>query len=307
MDLKIGLVGVGQGGPSSFHARSFSSIFNGFDPKRVPEDWPTHEHRVEGARVVAVWDNDAAAARELADVFGIDRVADTMEDVARDVDGVIVVDDITMTHQKKARFFLEEGVPTFIDKPLSDDAREAEELIGIAEKTGALMMSTSALRYARETEAARSVIDGLGKIPLATTTCQGQYMGEDAVIHYGIHPLELAYSVLGPGVVSVDNVGENGRNVVKLNYDDGRVLMLLVFAEIAQAFKLDLYGESGATSVLVEDWDYFYWKMLDTYAAMLRDKALPVPLQETLEIIRVLTAAKESLLTGKAIKLPQGG
>ena len=73
--VRIGLVGVGTGGPSSYHARSFSSILNGFDPETTPTDWPVHSIPVDGARVVAVWDEDHAAAQELADVFSIDRVA----------------------------------------------------------------------------------------------------------------------------------------------------------------------------------------------------------------------------------------
>ena len=53
----------------------------------------------------------------LAKVFSIPRVEKRMEDIIKSVDGVILIDDITMTHQKKAPFFINEGVPTFIDKP----------------------------------------------------------------------------------------------------------------------------------------------------------------------------------------------
>jgi predicted dehydrogenase len=223
-----------------------------------------------------------------------------MEDVSTDVDGVIVVDDITMTHQQRARFFLREGVPTFIDKPLASTYEEAAELVEIAESAGALVMSSSALRYARETREARGQIEAAGRLSLATAICQGQYMGDDAVIHYGIHPLELAYSVLGPGVATVQNVGEDGGHVVKLLYGDGRILLLLVFPEISQAFRLNLYGENGAVSIVVEDWDYFYAGMLEAFVGMIRDRSLPIPLAETLEIIRVLTAAKTSLAQGGA-------
>ncbi len=297
-DFGIGLIGVGRGGASSYHARSFSSILNGFDPLRTPADWPVHSNPVTGARVTAVWDEDAAAARELAEVFSIARVAQTMEEVASEVDGVIVVDDITMTHQQRARFFLREGVPTFIDKPLSCSYEEAVELVELAESAGTLLMSSSALRYAREIDEAHSQLAAVGPVSLATAICQGQYMGEDAVIHYGIHPLELAYAVLGPGVTTVRNVGEQGRHVVKLAYADGRVLVLLVFPELAQTFRLDVYGQDGATSITVEDWDYFYWNMLQTFVGMIRERSLPIPLSETLEIIRVLTAAKKSLTEG---------
>jgi virulence factor len=298
--LRIGLIGVGRGGPSSYHARSFSSILNGFDAAKTPADWPVDSVRVDGARVTAVWDDDRAAATELAAVFSIDRVVERMEDVATMVDGVIVVDDITMTHQQKARFFLEEGVPTFVDKPLASTYEEAAELVEIAERVGTLLMSSSALRYAREIDEARAEIQAAGQVSLATAICQGQYMGEDAVIHYGIHALELAYAVLGAGVASVQNIGERGAHVVKLVYGDGRILLLLVFPELAQAFRLNVYGNTGAASLVVEDWDSFYARMLQAFVDMIRERSLPIPLAETLEIIRVLTAAKESLADGGA-------
>jgi virulence factor len=293
---KVGIVGVGRGGGSSYHARSFSSIMNGFNPSTVPGDWPVHHRRIHGGVVASVWDENFEAAQELAKVFSIPRVEKRMEDMSGQVDGVIICDDITMTHQKKAPFFISEGIPTFIDKPLSGDYREAERIIELAEKKETPLMSTSALRYARETEEAKERINGMGRIDFAMTICQGAYLGADNIIHYGIHPLELAYSVLGPGAVAVQNVGEGEKSVVKIDYRDGKVLTLVVFPQIRQIFQLSMYGEEGAEAVRVEDWDYFYWKMLETYMVMLEEKRSPVDLKETLELIWVLTSAKKSML-----------
>lgn len=299
-EIRIGLVGVGTGGPSSYHARSFSSIINGFDPTTTPAGWPTHAIPVTGARVVTVWDENREAAQALADVFSIDRVASDLTDVSADVDAVIVVDDITLTHQRRAIPFLERGLPTFIDKPLSNSLAEATELVELAARSGAPLMSTSALRYARETQEAQARVDAAGELSLAIAVCQGQYLGEEALIHYGIHPLELAYSVLGPGVESVENVANASGNVVNLTYRDGRTLVLLVFPDIAQTFRLDLYGATGSASILVEDWDAFYAEMLQAFVQMVRDRAPPVPLTETLEVIHVLTAAMRSRSEGGA-------
>ena len=145
---------------------------------------------------------------------------------------------------------------------------------------------------------AKERIEAAGRIDFAVAICQGQYMGADNIVHYGIHPLELAYSVLGPGAVAVRNIGEGEKSVVKIDYRDGKILTLAVFPRIDQIFQLNLYGEGGAESVRVEDWDFFYWKMLETYILMLNEWKSPVDLRETLELIWVLTSAKESLLGG---------
>jgi predicted dehydrogenase len=296
--VRLGLVGVGRGGPSSYHARSFSSIFNGFEPDRVPEGWPVHHRGVEGARIVALWDEDRDAASELARVFTIDNVLDSMDSMAEAVDAVLVVDDLTMTHQKKALFFLEQGIPTFIDKPLSNSLNEVHEIIDMAQKKNCIMMSSSALRYAREIEEAAPALSRAGKVDCAVAVCQGQYMESENLIHYGIHPLELAYAVLGTGAVTVQNIGEGKRSIVKIMYSDGRVLMLLVFPDMEQVFQLHVYGADGNLSITVTDWDYFYWNMLDTFVNAVRNNAQPIPLPETSEIIGVLIHGVESLRNG---------
>jgi virulence factor len=293
--VKIGIVGAGRGGPSSYHARSFSSIINGFEPSRVPSDWPTHSIRVEEARVEAVWDEDAAAAGALAEAFSIPRVVNRFEDMAGLVDAVILVDDISMTHQKRAPFFINEGIPAFIDKPLSNDLAEARSLVELAGKRKTLIMSASALRYARESREAAGRIEGAGRIDMATAVCQGQYMKEENLIHYGIHVLELAYSVMGSGASSVRNIGKRGSNIVKIEYDDGRVLVLMVLPDMAQIFQLNLYGRNDAVSIVVKDWDYFYWNMLHTFVEGVRKRTLPIRLEETLEVIEVLVAGMVSL------------
>ncbi|HEY8500733.1 MAG TPA: Gfo/Idh/MocA family oxidoreductase [Clostridia bacterium] len=305
-ELVLGLIGVGRGGPSSYHARSFSSIINGFKKEEVPEEWHECLHSIpaKGARIGSVWDEDKDAAKHLAKVFHIDRVENRMEDVAEHVDGVLIVDDISMTHQKKADFFLENKVPTFVDKPLAMTYEEAEGIINKAKKYGGLFMTGSALRYCREIPEHKSEIDAVGRIDYGTTVCQGAYMGEDNIIHYGIHALEFAYPVFGRGAVAVQNIGEGRKHVVKIDFDDGRILTLIVMPEIEQNFKLDLFGTKGETSVICADWDYFYWNMLQHFIDMIKTNKEPVPIEESLEVIKVLTMAKKSVLNnGIKIKL----
>jgi predicted dehydrogenase len=89
-------------------------------------------------------------------------VLNSMEEVIGKVDGVMISDDVTMAHQRRARPFLEAGIPTFIDKSLSPDPSEAAEIIALAQSRGTPLMSCSALRYAKELMEAQDRIAGLG-------------------------------------------------------------------------------------------------------------------------------------------------
>src|SRR3954471_21362606 len=110
--VRIGLVGVGLQG-ASYHARSFSMIFNG-RPQAIPADWPKHDVRVPGARVTAVWDPDPDASRAFASIVDIPVVCEKLEDLIHAVDAVMITDDLSLAHQKHARAFVEAGVPTFV-------------------------------------------------------------------------------------------------------------------------------------------------------------------------------------------------
>lgn len=290
--VRLGIVG----GTAIYHALSFGGLINGVaEGQTLPEGWPAYPQCVEDARITVVWDEDRAAAEKLAQVYGIEHVASTYEEVAAHCDGVIVTDDVTREHCRHAPFFIERGIPTFIDKPLAPDAKTAEELLALAAKYNTPVMSGSALRYAAETEALRANPETLGEIKLATA------VGPNELFFYGIHPLELAHSILGGGIASVQNIGDDEQDVVKVTYKDGKILMLLVSRAVSFGFEITLYGTTGRERIVVSDGTAFYANQLRLIAQMVRDKKSPARIEDALEIIRVLEAGKKSHAEGGTV------
>jgi predicted dehydrogenase len=286
------------GGVNAYHGRAFSALVNGLAPgQELPVGWPGFKQLVEETRIATVWDEDKDAAQHLATVFGIERVADTMEAAAEDVDAVIITDDLSMQHQRRARPFLERGMPVYIDKPLSPDPVEAEEIAQLAERHNAPLLSCSSLRFATETVELRANPELSGHIEMATTVCNGE------LVFYGIHALELAHSVLGAGVRSVHNTGQPGNHVVRLAYEDGRTLVLMVGEKIAPLFQLNIYGTTGRQDIIVRDAAGFYSNMLREVAQMARTRESPVPVAHSVEVIRILAAAKLSLAEQREVVL----
>jgi predicted dehydrogenase len=290
--IRLALVG----GAAIYHARAFSGLINGLAPEQtLPQGWPNFPQCVDGAKISVVWDEDRNAAEELARVFGIDHVASTFEEVLLYCDGVIIADDVTLNHCRHAPFFLERGIPTFIDKPLAPNAQTAAELIALATKHNAPLMSGSALRYAAETRELRDDPNILGKVELATA------IGPNELFFYGIHPLELAHSIMGSGVTSVQNIGTEDQDIVKVQYQDGRVLMLLVSRVIGGGFEATFYGKNGRRHIEVKDSTTYYANQLRLIIKMTQDKKAPVPIENALEVIRILEAGKKSFAEGGAV------
>ena len=283
--LKIGMVG----GAKAWHARSFSEMLNGYDEDLAREhNFPLYKSKLEGARVTHIWDTDREAAELIAKICGIDKVVENMEEMIGEIDGVIIADDTTMKHQRRAIPFLKAGLPTFVDKPLSPSIEEAEEIINLAKEYNAPFMSCSALRYAKEVEEFLAKKEEIGEILTGNSICSGD------LIFYGIHAMEQLYVCIGPGIRSVQNVGEEGRDIVIITKEDGRKFVLTVYKEISYLFQMNLYGTKGWREIRVEDSDYFYSNMLKAFLKMVETKEPPFPPEETLEIIKTLVLARQS-------------
>jgi len=283
--LKIGMVG----GAKAWHARSFSEMLNGYDEDLAREhNFPLYKSKLEGARVTHIWDPDREAAELIAKICGIDKVVENMEEMIGEIDGVIIADDTTMKHQRRAIPFLKAGLPTFVDKPLSPSIEEAEEIIDLAKEYNAPFMSCSALRYAKEVEEFLAKKEEIGEILTGNSICSGD------LIFYGIHAMEQLYVCIGPGIRSVQNVGEEGRDIVIITKEDGRKFVLTVYKEISYLFQMNLYGTKGWREIRVEDSDYFYSNMLKAFLKMVETKEPPFPPEETLEIIKTLVLARQS-------------
>ncbi len=290
--VRLGIVG----GTAIYHALAFGGLINGVAPGQIrPDNWPEFPQCVEDARITVVWDEDQDNARKLAEVYGIDVVAQSHEEVIANCDGVIIADDVTRNHCRHARPYLEAGVPTFIDKPLAPDAATAAELLELAAKHNAPLMSSSALRYAAETEEIRADPSKLGDINLTTA------VGPNELFFYGIHPVELAHSILGGGIATVQNIGDEDQDIVKITYKDGRILMVLVSRTIGFGFEITLYGTQGRERIVVTDGTAFYANQLRLIAQMTREKKAPVPIENALEVIRILEAGKKSFAEGGTV------
>lgn len=312
--LRLGLVSAASYGPAfgpdpqprtpgSNHGTAFATIFNGYDEEKAKSFKGTFvkaARRLEGARVVKIWDPDKAAATAIADICGIETVADTAEQCAADVDAVILIDDGSGAQWKYAETSLRAGIPTFCDKPLAMTAREAAGVAKVVRETGTRFLSASSLRFVPDIVKLREEIGKIGPVRLATVAC-----GND-LVYYGIHALSMAYAALGPGAVSAINVGRPGMNIARIRFADDRDVVLMVGDrdKMRAGYQIDLYGEKGWRS-LVPDLKDLYAYLLEAFLDLIHTGKEPVPVEEEVELIAALEASKRSLELGREVKLEE--
>ncbi|MCL4192230.1 MAG: Gfo/Idh/MocA family oxidoreductase [Thermoguttaceae bacterium] len=309
-NLRLGLISAATYGymgaprtPGSFHGTAFATTCNGYDEakrKQIEGTFVAAQKRLEGVQVVSVWDPVKPAAERLADVCGIPKVCDSADECAEGVDAVLIVDDGSGEQWKHALTPLRKGVPTYCDKPLAMTARQAKEVADLARQTGTPFMSASSLRFVPDIIALAKEAPSLGDIHMATTICGNE------LVYYGIHALEMAYAVLGRGAVSCLNVGQPGRNIVRVRFDNGRDLLLMVGEKewMRAGYQINLYGTKGWRS-LTPDLTDLYWYLLDKFIDLVRTGKESVPIEEEVEVIAVLEAGKRSLAENREVTVAE--
>lgn len=289
--------------PGSHHGTAFSTTFNGWDEEKAKQlkgTFVKSGRRLEGARVVKLWDTDRAAATALAEVCGIETVTDTPEQCCEGVDAVLIVDDGSGAQWKYAEHALRKGVPTFCDKPLAMTAREAAAIAKLARETKTPFMSASSLRFVPDIVKLRAELPQLGDVHLASVVC-----GND-LVYYGIHALSMAYAVLGKGATSAINVGKPGANIARIRYGDQRDVMLIVADKEAMraGYQINLYGTKGWRSI-TPDLANLYAYLLEAFLDLVLHGKESVPIEEEVELIAALEAAQRSLKLGREVKLSE--
>jgi predicted dehydrogenase len=295
--MRIGIVGMS---PGNAHPYSWSSIINGcFDGKEITRigypavaDYLVANRDtlgIPGAKVTHVWSQERQTSESIAGNSKIEHVVDRLEDMAGEVDAVILGRDDPQNHVAMATPFLEAGVPIFIDKPLAISREELDWFAGHA-ANGRFLMSCSSMRYANECRSAKSRIRTLGKIALVTG------VGKKDWIKYGVHLLEAVFSLLDdPRPLSVRHVGEKDRDIVHLELENGLQVVLHLFMDITSTFQLSLFGSDGWTLVDIRNSYSMFRDNIIEFIRSVEEGKPRLSFHKTEQIIKTLITARESL------------
>jgi predicted dehydrogenase len=285
------------------HPYSWSSIINGFDPAALaqcpysairgylgPRD--PASVRIEGAQVTHVWTDNPAEAPLVATTARIPHVVTRPEDVIGEVDAVVIATDDGLDHVRRARPFVEAGLPVFIDKPL---ATSIEELRTFREweRAGAQIVSSSGMRYAVEYDGLRKQLPTLGDL---------RWVGAITVKtweRYGIHLLEPLHCLVGPGFESVRIERREQVELAHLFHRGGAQLTITVIHDGGPAFgTIHACGTKSHLHVQFEDTYSAFRRQLVSFIDFLRTGAPPHPFGDTVEMMAILIAGLRSRAEG---------
>jgi hypothetical protein len=282
-DLRVGIIGT-----DTSHAPAFTRLLNVDGPNRIP-----------GARVVVAFKGGSPDipesanrvekfAAELVDKYGVELVP-TISAMCDKVDAILLESVDGRVHLEQAKQAFACRKPVFIDKPLTATYEDARAIADLARKNNVRWFSTSSLRFSK-------VVDSVKMPDLRGATVWGPGPVESHhyldMSWYGIHAVEMLYTLMGTGCESVTRTFEKDQEVVVGKWKDGRIgtVRLLrpygpfgaVTFGAKEVKQSDPRGQSDYRPMLVHVIDFF------------KGAPAPVTEAETLEIFAFMDAAQKS-------------
>jgi len=285
---RIGMIGLDTG-----HCMSFTKQLN--DPMagdkyggyKVVAAYP------KGTEIIETWKNRIPEITKQIKSEGVE-IVNSIDQLLEKVDVVLITCIDGNKHLEQALPVLKAGKPLFIDKPFAASLGDAYAIVDAAKRYNTPMFSSSSLRYI---EGAKEIAEGkVGKV-LGTNVYSPAHLEEHHpdLFWYGVHGVEILFTIMGTGCKSVKRTFTEGMDVVVGLWDDDRIGTYRGIRSGKGGYGGTVYGDKaifnlgefkGDSALLV--------KMTEFYNTGI----VPVPHEETLEIFAFMQAAEESKLKG---------
>ncbi|MGE0130070.1 MAG: Gfo/Idh/MocA family protein [Blastocatellales bacterium] len=293
-EIKVGIIGT-----DTSHVTAFTKLLNDKnDPNHVP-----------GARVVAAFkggspDVESSRTRvdrfaaELQEKWGVEMVS-SIEELCRKVDAVLLESVDGRPHLNQVRPVFKAGKRVFIDKPFAASYADAREIARLSKETGVPFFSSSSLRYAADVQAIRQSDKHGGIMGAFTYGPAPTEPHHPDLFWYGIHAVEMLYTLMGVGCESVTRTTTDGADVVVGKWRDGRLGTMRGIRAGKQDYGAVAYGMK-ATLATPLPMKTDYRPLLVEIVKFFQTGVPPIQPEETLELIAFMEAADLSKARGGA-------
>lgn len=288
-EFRLGIIGT-----DTSHVAAFTRLLNQNDADHVP-----------GARVVAAFkggsrDIESSISRveeyaqEVHTKYGVEIVPDLAALLSK-VDGVLLESVDGRKHLEQARAVIAAHKPLFIDKPLASTLEDAREIARLAKEAGVPWFSSSSLRFG-----AIGATMWFPDITGAGTWGPGplEPHHELDLSWYGIHAVELLYTLMGPGCQTVARSSTPDADVMVGRWKDDRIGTVRTVRPYSDYGAIVYRGRETVVSHPQAAAATDYLPLVKQIVKFFVTGKPPVPNEVTLEIFAFMDAAQRSKQQG---------
>lgn len=284
---RIGIIGL-----DTSHAVAFTKALNKSDSSAFGD------YKVVAAYPKGSLDIESSVARipgytEEVKRMGVEIVG-SIPDLLKKADVILLETNDGRRHLEQALPVLKARKTLFIDKPVSASLADTMVIFEVAKHFDVPLFSSSSLRFM---SGVQEVAGGkIGKVVGADaySPCSLEKTHPD-FFWYGIHGVEILYTVMGTGCKELVRVHTAGTDIAVGTWSDGRIGTFRGTRTGKHTYGGTAYGENG-DAVLGPYQGYD--PLLKEIVRFFDTGIPPVQPEQTLEICAFMEAADESRLTG---------
>ncbi|HCV26472.1 MAG TPA: oxidoreductase [Candidatus Latescibacteria bacterium] len=284
--IKVGLVDF-----DTSHVVQFTKRFNHLD---IEEDqW------VEGAQVVAGCPGQSRHSPERVPeyteqlkAYGVE-IVEKPENLIGKIDAVCIESNDGTVHLERATPFVEAGIPCYIDKPLEISLENAKQIMRLAQKHSVPTFSSSSLRFCPEVQDVLSD-ESVGQILSANAySPASEHAINPGLFNYGIHGVEILYTLMGQGCTKLSCAYTEGGEVVTGFWGDERLGVMRGTRAGAHSYGFTVWGDKGVKQSGIST-QFIYRELCKEIVKMFETGETPIDPLITLEIVAFIDAAIKS-------------
>jgi len=248
--------------------------------------------------VIGIYSNEPEAAKKLHDKFGTP-IMEHYGDLAGQVDGVMITARHGDNHFLYAKPYLADGIPMFIDKPITCSNAEGEEFMAEAKARGIRLCGGSTCAATEETYAlAETVRKALcGKVRGGSLACPYYWDSPYGGFYfYAQHLVEVMTAIFGEEIQQI-LAKKNGETLTFVaQYPEFSVTG--TYAEGLNYYNVSVFGAKSARNENLKLTPDSFRHEMDSMLALLEGKPMEKTYESFLYPVYVMNAILRSLDSG---------
>jgi predicted dehydrogenase len=287
--LRAGMIGL-----DTSHAPAYVKALN--DPKTPAE--------LAGVRVVAAfpggtrdnpssWDRVGKYTEQIRGM-GVE-IVPSIDALLKKVDVVFLESVDGRPHLEQARPVILAGKPLFVDKPCAGSLADVLEIFRLAKEHKVPVFSSSSLRFSSELVKPlkdKKILPVRGCDVYSPCSLEPHHPD---LFWYGIHGVEMLFTVMGPNCKQVTRVHTEGTDVVVGLWADGSVGCYRGLRDGKKGYGATIFGEKGLATMTKYDG---YQPLLVEIVKFFKTGKPPVACEDTIAIFAFMEGADESKRQG---------
>lgn len=288
--IRLGIIGL-----DTSHSEAFIKLINGENQApdyvgfKIVAAYPYGSQTIESSY------NRIPKYTETAKSHGI-QITSSIAELLKQVDCVLLETNDGTLHLEQATEVIKSGKSLFIDKPVAARLSDVLAIYKLAEEKQVPVFSSSALRFSPRNSELRTGNGPEGKVVGAD--CYSPCTNEPShagFFWYGIHGVEILYTLMGTGCKSITCTSNEGSDVAVGVWEDGRIGTFRGLRNSSHSYGGTVICEK---KVVPAGGYEGYEGLLKSILTFFRTGKAPVSPTETIEIYTFMETANESIRQG---------